>query len=369
MARARAGGAMAERARTATDAEAAPPRRIRRGRGAVTLAEVAAGAGVAPITVSRAINNPASVSDALRSRIEQAVEALGYVPNRMAGALASARTRVIPVIVPSLANVVFVEVIEGIQETLEAEGYQMLLGSTGYDLATEAALATTLLGWAPPGMLVAGLRHEARTTALLRHAGIPIVEFMETGRAPIDMNVGLSHVRAGAAMAEHLLARGYRRIGFVGLRMRDDYRARQRYDGLRRHLAGQAAITLFDRAGTASQSGGQSGGQQAGWEALPELLAIAPALDALFFANDEMAVGALLRARRDGIDIPGRIAIAGFNGLPIAALTTPSLTTIVSPRRQIGREAAAMLLARIAGREPTTRRLDVGFTLEAGGST
>ncbi len=358
---------MAERARTATatDAAAAPPRRIRRGRGAVTLAEVAAGAGVAPITVSRAINNPASVSDALRHRIEQAVEALGYVPNRMAGALASARTRVIPVIVPSLANVVFVEVIEGIQETLEAEGYQMLLGSTGYDLATEAALATTLLGWAPPGMLVAGLRHEARTTALLRHAGIPIVEFMETGRAPIDMNVGLSHVRAGAAMAEHLLARGYRRIGFVGLRLHDDYRARQRYDGLRRHLAGRAAVILFDRAGAA----GQVGGQQAGWDALPELLAIAPALDALFFANDEMAVGALLRARRDGIDIPGRIAIAGFNGLPIASLTTPALTTIVSPRKQIGREAAAMLLARIAGREPTTRRLDVGFTLAAGGST
>ncbi len=361
----RARGAAADEAKEATGEACAPARRTRRRRAAVTLNEVAAGAGVAPITVSRALNNPASVSPALRSRIEHTVEQLGYVPNRMAGALASARTRVIPVIVPSLSNVVFVEVIEGIQEAVEAQGYQMLLGSTGYDLGHEAALAATLLGWAPPGMMIAGLRHETRTATLLRNAGIPVVEFMETGRGAIDMNVGLSHVRAGAAMAEHLLARGYRRIGFVGLRMKDDYRARQRYDGLRRGLAGQAAVVLFDREG----GGGQSGGQQVGWEALPDLLAVTPALDALFFANDEMAVGALLRARRDGTDIPGRIAIAGFNGLPIAALTTPTLTTIASPRKQIGREAAAMLLARIAGREPTTRRLDVGFTLEVGGST
>lgn len=349
-------------------ARRAVPRAPRAGRGAVTLTEVAAAAGVAPITVSRALNNPDTVSEALRGRITKAVETLGYVPNRMAGALASARTRAIPVIVPSLSNVVFIEVIEGIQETVEAQGYQMLLGSAGYDLEREAALVSTLLGWAPPGVLLSGLRHLPRTETLLRNARIPIVEFMEHGRACIDMNVGLSHFRAGAAMADHLLERGYRRIGYVGLRMEGDYRARQRYDGLRRRAAAipDAETVLFDEA----QCGGRfGGGQQAGWTALPTILAARPDLDALFFANDQMALGALLRARRDGIDVPGRVAIAGFNGLPVGALTTPALTSIVSPRKQIGNAAAAMLLAAINGAPPRRRRVDVGFTLAVRDST
>lgn len=340
------------------------PRESRRGRRtAVTLNHVAVAAQVSPITVSRALNAPEAVSETLRERIKAAVEALGYVPNRMAGALASAKTRVIPVIVPSLSNVVFVEVIEGIQETIEAAGYQMLLGSTDYDLDREAALASTLLGWAPPGVLLAGLRHLPRTTTLLKNADVPVVEFMEYGARCIDMNVGLSHVQAGAAMAAHLLARGYRRIGFVGTRMCGDYRARQRYDGMRRHIAemGGASDVLFEYPG--------GPGQDVGWHALGDILQTHPDVDALFFANDEMAVGAVLRAQRDGIAVPGRIAIAGFNGLPMSALVTPSLTTITSPRKQIGEQAAAMLLSRIDGRAPPQRRIDVGFVLQPRSST
>lgn len=340
------------------------PREPRRGRRtAVTLSDVAAAAGVSPITVSRALNTPETVSEVLRGRINATVEALGYVPNRMAGALASAKTRVIPVIVPSLSNVVFVEVIEGIQETIEAAGYQMLLGSTDYDLDREAALASTLLGWAPPGVLLAGLRHLPRTATLLKNADVPVVEFMEYGARCIDMNVGLSHVRAGAVMAAHLLERGYRRIGFVGTRMRDDYRARQRYDGMRRHIAevGGASDILFEYP--------WGPGQEVGWHALADVLAADPQVDALFFANDEMAVGAVLRAQRDGIAVPGRVAVAGFNGLPMSALVTPALTTITSPRKEIGKQAATMLLSRINGTPPAQRRIDVGFVLEARSST
>ncbi|HQT86046.1 MAG: GntR family transcriptional regulator [Acidiphilium sp. 37-64-53] len=340
------------------------PREPRRGRRtAVTLSDVAAAAGVSPITVSRALNTPETVSEVLRGRINATVEALGYVPNRMAGALASAKTRVIPVIVPSLSNVVFVEVIEGIQETIEAAGYQMLLGSTDYDLDREAALASTLLGWAPPGVLLAGLRHLPRTATLLKNADVPVVEFMEYGARCIDMNVGLSHVRAGAVMAAHLLERGYRRIGFVGTRMRDDYRARQRYDGMRRHIAevGGASDILFEYP--------WGPGQEVGWHALADVLAADPQVDALFFANDEMAVGAVLRAQREGIAVPGRVAVAGFNGLPMSALVTPALTTITSPRKEIGKQAATMLLSRINGTPPAQRRIDVGFVLEARSST
>ncbi len=346
-----------------TGPDFSPPDGRRLSRGAVTLADVAALAGVAPITVSRALNNPGSVSKTLQSRIQAAVAALGYVPNRMAGALASAKTKMIPVIVPSLSNVVFVEVVDGVQEVFTAGGYQLLLGTTDYDLKREAALVSALLGWTPPGVIIAGLRHLAETVTLLKNSGLPVVEIMEYGARCIDMNVGLSHFRAGAEMAEHLLVRGYRKIGYIGARLRDDYRARQRYEGMHRRLLKEDGVTdrVFDYPAGA--------GQEMGWDAIREVLGAHPELDALFFANDEMAVGAILRAQRDGIAIPGRVAIAGFNGLPVSALVTPALTTIVSPRKLIGRRAAEMLLARISGTALASRRINVGLELAARQST
>ena len=329
---------------------------------AVTLKHVAERAGVAPITVSRAINAPNSVSASLRAQIAEAVAALGYVPNRVAGMLASADSRIVPVIVPSLSNAVFIEVIQGVQAVLEAEGYQLLLGNTQYDLGRETELVSTLLGWSPAGIIVAGLRHAERTGALLRGCGRPVVEVMEAGR-PIDMNVGLSHLKAGAMMGHHLIERGYQRIGFVGGRMQADYRAMQRYRGLDRTLAA-AGLQRRPPFQHPDSSSPEVGGR--------ELLAVlrqAPELDALFFANDDLAVGALLCAAREGIAVPGRIAIAGFNGLGIGALTSPSLTTIISPRRDIGEIAARKLLARVAGQPDGPARVDVGCRLAVREST
>ncbi len=330
---------------------------------AVTLKDVAERAGVAPITVSRALNAPESVSAALRVLIDDAVAALGYVPNRFAGMLASAESRVVLVIVPSLANAVFIEVVQGIQTVLEDAGYQLLLGNTQYDLARETELVSTLLGWSPAGIIVAGMRHAERTTALLRGCGRPVVEVMELGARPIDMNVGLSHVKAGMMMGRHLIARGYRRIGFVGGRLEADYRAMQRFRGLDRALA-DAGLPRRPPFTYDAPSSPERGGEQ-----LHLVLRQAPELDALFFANDDLAVGALLRAARDGIAVPGRIAIAGFNGLDIGALTRPSLTSIVSPRLDIGAIAAAKLLARITGAAHGPSRVDVGCRLAVREST
>ena len=329
----------------------------------VTLKHVAERAGVAPITVSRVLNAPASVSAELRGQIEAAIDELGYVPNRFAGALASAHSRIVPVIVPSLSNAVFIEVIQGIQEVLEAANYQLLLGNTQYDLAREAQLVATLLGWSPPGLIIAGLRHEPRTAQLLRGYGRPLVEIMEYGRNPIDMNVGLSHLKAGEAMGEHLVGRGYREIGFIGGRLEADYRAMQRFQGLDRALA-RAGLRRRPPYRHLEASSAALGGDK-----LMAALAQSPELDALFFANDDLAVGALLRAQRERLRVPGRIAIAGFNGLPLSALTSPGLTTIVSPRQRIGEIAARKLLMRVDGGDAGPRRVDVGFRLEARSST
>lgn len=336
-------------------------RRVRAG--AVTLKHVAERAGVAPITVSRALNAPASVSSSLRAQIDDAVAALGYVPNRFAGVLASAESRVVPVIVPSLSNAVFVEVIQGVQTVLEGAGYQLLLGNTQYDLTRETELVSTLLGWAPAGLIVAGLRHLERTQVLLRGCARPVVEIMELGGRPIDMNVGLSHLKAGAMMGRHLIERGYRQIGFVGGRLDADYRAMQRYQGLDRALAAAG----LDRRPPFSHS--ESSSPEIGGNQLLAVLEQAPELDALFFANDDLAVGAVLRAGREGIVVPERIAIAGFNGLGIGALTSPALTSIVSPRREIGELAARKLLARIAGNASGPARVDVGCRLAIREST
>ena len=157
--------------------------------------------------------------------------------NHVAGALASAGSNVIPVIVPSLSNTVFVEVVAGIQEIAQKTGYQLMLGNTDYDLDQECALVSTFLGWSPPGLIIAGMKHLERTHTLLKRYGKPVVEVMEYGAHPIDMNVGLSHYQAGEAMAKHLIERGYKQIVFVGCQLTADYRAWQRYKGMDRVLA------------------------------------------------------------------------------------------------------------------------------------
>ena len=164
-------------------------------------------------------------------------------------------------------------------------------------------------------------------------------------------------------MGRHLIERGYREIGFIGGRLRLDYRAALRFKGFDAALAeaGLRRRPPFTHAEASSPS--------RGGEALVEALHAAPELDAIFFANDDLAVGALLRAQAERIAVPGRVAIAGFNGLGIGALTLPALTTIVSPRRRIGALAARKLLARIRGEPSGPARVDVGYRLEIRSST
>ena len=331
--------------------------------GAATLKHVAARAGVSPITVSRVLNKPEMVSPDLRDRVRRAVDELGYVQNRVAGALASASSPVIPVVVPSLSNAVFVETIQGIQEVVQRAGFQLLLGNTEYDLDREHGWIATFLGWSPPGLIVAGTRHQARTRALLERWGRPVVEIMEVGSRPIDMNVGLSHAAAGAAMARHLVERGHADILFAGCRLDQDYRAGQRFRGFDRALAACGAPRRRPLTRDVPSSPALGG------DMLVAALGLDPPPRAIFYANDDLAVGAILRAQRDGIAVPGRVAIAGFNGLDISGLVTPGLTTIASPRLAIGRIGAEKLLGAIARDAPGPRRVDVGFELVVRGST
>lgn len=327
----------------------------------ITLSQVAQAAGVSPITASRALNHPDKVSDSTRQSVLESVERLGYVPNLVAGSLASSRSRLIAVIVPSLINSVFVEVIKGLQETLEAQGYQILLGNTDYDLDREYQLVRTFLGWSCSALVTAGLRHNDACHTLLANCGHPIMEVMELGNG-IDLNVGLDHVAAGRCMASHLVDKGYQRMVYVGARLSHDYRAGMRYEGHKAVLKAkglEAPLLELDTLGSL----------QAGAESLAQVLQDYPATQAIHFANDDLAAGALLAAQRQGLTVPDDIAIAGFNGLPLGQHITPKLTTILSPREDMGRLAAQELIRRLSGKSVYRRQHDVSFTLQVGEST
>lgn len=309
----------------------------------LTLRDVSDASGVSEMTVSRVLRNRADVSPATRDKVLAAAKALGYVPNKIAGALASQRVNLVGVVIPSLSNMVFPEVLAGISAALEDSGLQPVFGATDYKAEQEENVIYEMLSWRPSGMIVAGLEHSDAASAMLANAGIPIVEIMDIDGTPIDSMVGISHRRAGREMAQAILAAGYRRIGFLGSKMPDDHRARKRLEGFTMALA-EAGLAL---EATELYDGGSSLGK--GREMTQALLAKAPDLDFIYYSNDMIGAGGLLWCLDQGLDVPGRIGLAGFNGLELLQGLRMRLATTDACRREIGQRAAEI----VAGKSRT----------------
>lgn len=319
------------------------PERSRRGTQRITMSDVARMADVSPSTVSLFLRNPDSVSQRKGARIQQAIEALQYVPNRMAGALAAASNRVVGVIVPSLVNSFFADTVSALQDDLMRAGYQTLIGYTNYDPAREAELVRTFLSWSPSGIVLTGLGHTRATRQMLEATNIPVVEMWEIGPYPIDMMVGFSHADVGRLQARHLIERGCRKIVFIGARLDQDSRAAQRAGGyvdVLKSCPGVAAPDIRD-AGAQSASAGAA--------AFAALVAQGADTDGIVFSNDILALGALMEARRHDIAIPAQMRMIGFGGLDFTSDQVAGLSTIVPPRREIGEAVARMVLARVEG--------------------
>ncbi len=325
-----------------------------------TLAQVARAAGVSEITASRALRGGPHVAPPTLERVLAAARALNYVPNRLAGALAGGRSGQVAVVLPSLSNSVFADVLNGLETRLEREGHHPILGVSNYDPAREEGLIAGLLSWRPAGLVIAPAASTEGTRRMLAGAGLPVVEIMDIDRAPIDIAVGLSQRAAGRAMAHYLLGRGYRRFAYVGHAISSDPRALARRDGLCQSLA-EAGIALeaeVYRPGPSSVPLGRA--------AVAELLeGRAPGGLAVCFSNDDMAVGGMFHALAAGLRVPQDIALMGFNGLAIGQALPQPLTTIASHRAEIGQGAADALLARLRG-EPGPTCIDVGFRLIPG---
>jgi LacI family gluconate utilization system Gnt-I transcriptional repressor len=308
----------------------------------LTLRDVSEASGVSEMTVSRVLRNRGDVSDATRQRVLQASKELGYVPNKIAGALASQRVNLVAVIIPSLSNMVFPEVLNGINKAFEDTPLQPVVGVSDYLPEKEERVLYEMLSWRPSGVVIAGLDHTDAARAMMRNAGIPVVEVMDTDGTPIDAMVGISHRRAGREMAQAILKAGYRRIGFLGTKMPLDHRARKRFEGFTEVLA-KAGVEIEDRD---FYSGGSALAK--GREMTEAMLARSPDLDFLYYSNDMIGAGGLLYLLDQGIDVPGKVGLAGFNGVELLQGLPRQLATMDACRADIGRIAAEIIIRRIS---------------------
>ncbi len=331
----------------------------------LTLRDVSEASGVSEMTVSRVLRNRGDVSPATRDRVLEAARRLGYVPNKIAGALASQRVNLVTVIIPSLSNMVFPEVLAGISDALDDTGLQPVVGVTNYMAEREEAVLYEMLSWRPSGVIIAGLEHSDVSRAMLENAGIPIVEIMDVDGTPIDSMVGISHARAGREMAAAILNAGYRRIGFLGTKMPHDHRARKRLEGFQAGLA-EAGLELAD---TEFYSGGSA--LLKGREMTEAILARTPDLDFLYYSNDMIGAGGLLYCLEAGIDVPNRLGLAGFNGVELLDGLPRRLATMDACRREIGEIAAEIIAGKrqsdlIGGeRVELTPKLQFGDTIRS----
>jgi LacI family transcriptional regulator, gluconate utilization system Gnt-I transcriptional repressor len=308
----------------------------------LTLRDVSEASGVSEMTVSRVLRSKGDVSDATRIKVQEAAKRLGYVPNKIAGALASSRVNLVAVIIPSLGNMVFPEVLSGISEVLEGTSLQPVVGVTDYLPEKEEKVLFEMLSWRPSGIIIAGLEHTDASRAMLARAGIPVVEIMDVDGAPVDACVGISHRRAGRQMAEAIIAAGYRRIGFLGTKMPLDHRARKRFEGFTQTL-GKAGIEIADQE---FYSGGSALAK--GREMTEAILKRTPDLDFLYYSNDMIGAGGLLYLLEKGIAVPGQIGLAGFNGVELLEGLPRRLATMDACRRAVGIKAAEIIAARNA---------------------
>ena len=338
-----------------TDDVEIPPRRP------LTLKDVSEASGVSEMTVSRVLRNRGDVSDATRQKVLAAAKTLGYVPNKIAGALASSRVNLVAVIIPSLSNMVFPEVMTGISEVLDDTPLQPVVGVTNYLPEKEEEVLFEMLSWRPSGVIIAGLEHSDASRAMLKASGIPVVEIMDVDGEPIDAVVGISHRRAGREMARAICKAGYEHIGFLGTKMPLDHRARKRFEGFTEALA-KEGLEVMDQE---FYSGGSA--LKKGRELTEMILERSPDIDFLYYSNDMIGAGGLLYCLDKGIDVPGRIGLAGFNGVELLDGLPRKLATMDAGRKEIGREAARIIAGRTDGSiTETGQRVELTPKLEPG---
>ncbi|WP_109366513.1 LacI family DNA-binding transcriptional regulator [Ochrobactrum soli] len=317
----------------------------------VTMSDVADKAGVSPQTVSRVIGRPELVAEKTRLHVQQIIRELNYIPNEAARNLASNSSRVVAVVIPTLSSSAFAAEVKSIIDVMEKRGISVIIGNSEYSAQREENIIRTLLERRPLGFILTGNNHTPVAEELLRASSLPIVETWDTDREAIDMATGFSNIAAGRAVGDLFVARGAKRIAFVGGGATQDPRASARFEGLAEAIAA-AGLSPACRVELTMPMNTQDG-----VIGMDEVLRRQPLTDAIFFSADSLALAALLECNRRRIRVPDQLAICGFGDFDLAPFVSPALTTVRIQPDAMGERAAHMLLSRLDGAKNEKRTI------------
>lgn len=306
-----------------------------------TTYDVAKRANVSQMTVSRVLRKSGNVSKSVTEKVLQAAEDIGYVRNNLAGSFAGQSTNLIGVIIPSLTNSVFTDVLSGFDDAIRDSSLQMAISVTNYDQTQEFNLVKDMLAWRPAGIVLTGLEHEERTRVLLKQNNINTIEMIDVDGQPISKCVGHSHCAAAEAVATHLIEKGYTRFGYVGSALQADERAAKRKNAFEQILNDNGLYV--ERTALSPESSSMLLGQKL----TAELLQDNSQPIAIYFSNDDLAAGGLLYCVSQGLAIPDDVAIASFNGLEILDALPMRVTTYKTPRYDIGKIVGQYMLGQM----------------------
>jgi DNA-binding LacI/PurR family transcriptional regulator len=306
-----------------------------------TIKDVAARAGCGIATASRVLNKSGPASEAVRQRVEAAARELDFSFNAMGRALRSRKSRTIGCLVPSLANPVFADAVQGVQQELQAEGYQLLLTCSNYDGAEDERAIRLLLEKQVEGLVLTVTDvHKVAALDLVRRAGIPCW-LMFNPPSGAFASAYIDNHAAAAGVASAFAAAGHRKAAFLALRLGSSDRSRQRLEGFVEGCAryGMAPPEVLEIDESAADLP----------ERLGALLAAHPEVTGLFASNDFLALAAIRAARQIGRSVPESLSVVGFDGIAIGRMFDPSLATIETSPGSLGRRAAGGVLCLLAG--------------------
>jgi LacI family transcriptional regulator len=318
------------------------------------IEDVARAAGVSTATVSRVLNRPASVREALRGRVEAAVARLGYVPHAGARSLKLQRSGTVGAVFPTIDNAIFAQAIDALQQRLADAGLQLLIATSGYDPATEARQAMNLVTRGADALALCGIGQSPALLQFLQQRELPTVHAMSFPAPPGMVCVGFDNQRAIGQAVRYLLDLGHRRIAMLaGIAQHND-RAAARIEGVREALQKQRLTLppqrLVERAYGLAEAR----------EGFRTLMSGRPAPTAIVCGNDVLALGALLEARKLGIAVPDALSIIGFDDLEMARHIQPALTTLHVPTPALWQTVAERIIAALEQRPvPVATELEV----------
>ncbi len=311
-----------------------------------TIHDVAKRAGVAPITVSRVINNSGYASDETRRRVEEAATELGYVPNRMASGLRTKRSNTLALVLSDITNPFFTTVARGVEDAASAAGYTVTYCNTDEDAEKEKRYLDLLIQQQVDGILLVPAHGTADMVEYVQKHDTPVVVLDRRLRESKADVVRCDSESGAYQLTQLLLGLGHRRIALLG-GPQGASTAEDRQAGYRRAMAeADQDVAGLEQCGFFTQESGYAMAKKA--------LARSPRPTALFAANNFIAIGALKALLDSDLAVPEDVALVGFDDLPPALVTFPFLTVAAQPAYEMAQKGTELLLARMAGGEPET---------------